>query len=277
MRFLIEEDEISNEYDSKGNQLTKAQAEFFKNSKVRDEKGRLLVCYHGTSNKFGTFSYQYAMIHDFGFYGKGFYFTDEYKYAKRYGSKIMRVYLNLSNPYRMASDSMSEKIEYLLNNGHISKEEFLSLSNKLKETSKIIGDTIRELADKDAYIGIRREISSMFSDALVKDGYDGIKTYREFVAFNPNQIKSITNKQPSNNDNINERLEPVAPEIEDFYQVYYIDEDGKAIKTDKYFENEMVSNKEIISIKPEDTFKIVVRAFDAYGHCASDDWEIWRE
>ena len=64
-------------------------------------------------------------------------------------------------------------------------------------------------------------------------------------------------------------------ENEDFYKVYYIDEDGKAIKTDKYFENEMLSTKEIISRRPEDTYKIVVRAFDAYGHRASDDWEIW--
>lgn len=35
-RFKLNE-ELSNEYDSEGNQLTKEQAEFFKNSKVRDE------------------------------------------------------------------------------------------------------------------------------------------------------------------------------------------------------------------------------------------------
>ena len=62
---------------------------------------------------------------------------------------------------------------------------------------------------------------------------------------------------------------------EDFYQVYYIDEDDKAIKIDKYFENEMIPNKEIISRKPKNTYTIIVRAFDAYGHRASNDWEIW--
>ena len=41
--------------DSEGNQLTEAQQEFFKDSKVRDSKGRLLVMYHGTTANFNTF------------------------------------------------------------------------------------------------------------------------------------------------------------------------------------------------------------------------------
>jgi hypothetical protein len=36
----------SRELDSLGNELTKEQAEFFKDSKVRDENGNLLVVYH---------------------------------------------------------------------------------------------------------------------------------------------------------------------------------------------------------------------------------------
>ena len=38
----------SNEQDSMGNPLTPEQSAFFKDSKVRDSQGRLLVCYHGT-------------------------------------------------------------------------------------------------------------------------------------------------------------------------------------------------------------------------------------
>ena len=34
--------------DSEGRELTKEQAEYFKDSKVRDENGNLLVVYHGT-------------------------------------------------------------------------------------------------------------------------------------------------------------------------------------------------------------------------------------
>ena len=62
MKFkLIEDVEMSNEYDSEGNQLSVKQAEFFKNSKVRDSQGRLLVCYHGTKNPgFTEFDPRYA-------------------------------------------------------------------------------------------------------------------------------------------------------------------------------------------------------------------------
>lgn len=68
--------EMSNEYDSEGNQLTKAQAEFFKNSKVRDSKGRLLVCGHHTNKSFNIFDKKY-FGKSFGFlqFGKGFYFS----------------------------------------------------------------------------------------------------------------------------------------------------------------------------------------------------------
>lgn len=41
--------------DSDGNELSKQQQEYFKDSKVRDENGNLLVMYHGTPNNFTVF------------------------------------------------------------------------------------------------------------------------------------------------------------------------------------------------------------------------------
>ena len=41
--------------DNLGNKLTEEQAEFFKDSKVRDENGSLQVVYHGTEGEFYTF------------------------------------------------------------------------------------------------------------------------------------------------------------------------------------------------------------------------------
>jgi hypothetical protein len=38
----------SDEKNSDGKNLSKGQAEYFKDSKVRDENGNLLVVYHGT-------------------------------------------------------------------------------------------------------------------------------------------------------------------------------------------------------------------------------------
>ncbi|MDD5882843.1 MAG: hypothetical protein PUD70_02030 [Firmicutes bacterium] len=47
--------------DSSGTQLSKEQADYFRNSKVRDDQENLLVMYHGTSNggftKFRSGSY----------------------------------------------------------------------------------------------------------------------------------------------------------------------------------------------------------------------------
>jgi len=50
-RYYLEEAQ-----DSEGNELTKEQAEFFKDSNVRDEDGRLLVVYHGTEKEFTVFN-----------------------------------------------------------------------------------------------------------------------------------------------------------------------------------------------------------------------------
>lgn len=47
---------FSLDVDSDGNKLTQQQAEYFKNSKVRDEDGNLLKVYHGTSESFTAFS-----------------------------------------------------------------------------------------------------------------------------------------------------------------------------------------------------------------------------
>lgn len=47
---------FSLDVDSDGNKLTQQQAEYFENSKVRDDDGNLLKVYHGTSKSFTAFS-----------------------------------------------------------------------------------------------------------------------------------------------------------------------------------------------------------------------------
>ena len=71
---------IPSETDSEGNKLTKEQQEFFKDSKVRDENGNLLVVYHGTDADFTAFDISKGrrMI-----LGNGFYFgTNKEKSVK---------------------------------------------------------------------------------------------------------------------------------------------------------------------------------------------------
>lgn len=43
------------EYDSDGNVVPAEIANALKNSKVRNRKGQLLVCYHGTPSEFNEF------------------------------------------------------------------------------------------------------------------------------------------------------------------------------------------------------------------------------
>ena len=73
MRFNIKE---SVETDSEGNPLSPEQVAFFKNSKIRDGQGRLLVCYHYSPSKFNTFN---TNLSKNGYVGKGFYFSPDKK------------------------------------------------------------------------------------------------------------------------------------------------------------------------------------------------------
>lgn len=88
--------------DSSGIQLSKEQADYFRNSKVRDEKGNLLVMYHGTPN--GGFTK----------FRSGSYFTQNPDYAALYqnpGASMLgykkgadnpqnyQVYLNIEKPF----------------------------------------------------------------------------------------------------------------------------------------------------------------------------------
>ena len=120
MKFkLIEDVEMSNEYDSEGNQLSVKQAEFFKNSRVRDSQGRLLVCYHGTKNPgFTEFDPRYANS-QFGAYkfrgANVNYFASNKESAIGYtdigierDGNVYACYLNITNPYIVDNETEAE-------------------------------------------------------------------------------------------------------------------------------------------------------------------------
>lgn len=67
--------------DNEGKQLTEKQAEYFKDSKMRDADGNLMVMYHGTQNGgFHTFDRRYSDDHT------SFFFTDSNDVAMSYSS-----------------------------------------------------------------------------------------------------------------------------------------------------------------------------------------------
>lgn len=209
--WLVEDDrvnedinqEMSNEYDSEGNQLTKAQAEFFKNSKIRDEQGRLLVVYHGTPNKFDTFDKgKIGTGNGCATFGYGFYFSRDEWLAKEYSDNISKYYLNITHPFDYYAEPSDIK-EMIVKSGFdydISKlDDEYYYNYHLDTIYDYIGAIINE--GENPY--------RVFTDMVISAEFDGIVAdddELEIVAFEPNQIKSITNLNPTNRDNINESL-----------------------------------------------------------------------
>lgn len=83
----------SNEQDSMGNPLTPEQVAFFKDSKIRDSQGRLLVCYHGTQKagfeEFLPQEFEDALYYKFGKSNVNF-FTTEKQNAMGYSGYSMK-------------------------------------------------------------------------------------------------------------------------------------------------------------------------------------------
>lgn len=80
-------------------------ARWFGASKIVDALGNPLVVYHGTEKDFSAFDLGRAgAVTDWGYYGKGLYFTANPDTAGAYaadstGANIMPVYLSVKNPY----------------------------------------------------------------------------------------------------------------------------------------------------------------------------------
>lgn len=141
-------------------------------SLVVDENGEPRVVYHGTreSNDFTVFDS--AKIGDNwgpGYYGNGFYFSDNRKAAYHYGHKELTCFLNIRHPY------LSPRYN------HAGEKRFTKILKK-----KGYDGVIAENALRDVY------------DWEIAEG-------REYVVFEPSQIKSAT-------DNIG-TFDPSSPDI----------------------------------------------------------------
>lgn len=183
---------IANEYDSQGNKLTKTQQEFFKDSKVRDENGNLLVMYHGTEANVGIPEEFWFTIFDIdkagnhgNMLGDGFYFTSNREHAQKYShskGNIYETYLNITKPLQLEHFSTGD------------------LAYSIRKINPFIeADIYKRDGTIDGY-KVRKY--------LLDNGYDGIHSGDTFVAFNSNQIKNITNQKPTSNPDI--RYEKIA-------------------------------------------------------------------
>lgn len=175
-RFSVED-----ETDSAGRELTAQQREYFKDSKVRDEDGRLKSVYHATydtftvfdRNKLGALTDGNATDDDWAATSHiGFWFnTEDLSKTSGLGNRAENAYLNITNPYDAGS--------------------------------------LESLVDEMAqYNGTPAEKGNAFADRLRSEGYDGIYIRDEefggdsYVALSSEQIKRVNNKTPTDDPDI---------------------------------------------------------------------------
>lgn len=197
--------------DSNGRQLTDAQREFFRDSKVVDGEGRLLTMYHGTNadKQFTVFN---TYGGKFGLFGRGSYFTDNADVALSYTGKgkgtsprVYEVYLNITNPIDMdaAFDpsvwaDMPADIRDAIKNSKTNEDMFRSLKQYCEDEEMV-----------------RWEAEEFITDTILSAGYDGIThigggrygskdgpRHRVYIAIEPEQIKSVANETPTSNPDI---------------------------------------------------------------------------
>lgn len=206
--------------DSEGNELSPEQEEFFKDSKVRDEDGRLVRLYHGTTYEdFTMFKPNEAMG-----WGKGIYLTNDLDYADYYseGVRLMPLYANLVNPY----DERTMRIDDIV--GYEDTRTFQNLDEAIYERRyEYDYDTYEDYAKSDDRIDMHwlfdyeNEYRDAIADILRELGYDGIigdssngVDGLEVVAFYPNQVKNVDNENPTSDPDIRYTIDDVAEYIE---------------------------------------------------------------
>ncbi|GHT33111.1 hypothetical protein FACS189434_06470 [Bacteroidia bacterium] len=130
-------------------------------SKVVDENGEPLKVAHNTNKDF--YEFRDKQKNDSGWLGAGYYFFGDRSLDGQYGKNVMETFLDIKNPYYATQEDV----------------------NRLSD----INDNSE---------------SEEFTQELQGEGYDGVyfngNLNQEWVAFNPNQIKSAT----SNNGNFDD-------------------------------------------------------------------------
>lgn len=171
------------ETDSTGRELTAQQREYFKDSKARDEQGRLLTLYHGTGAKFTVFD-KGRIEQNFQNRGGdlGFYFSPYIEDAQGYArdaafltgkeKTVMEVYLNLKNPLVIEDEGWGSAISQ----------------------ADIRHGDLKRWAQEGGHDGIIVKSTDEVDDDGTPDAV--------YIAFSPEQIKNVSNETPTDDPDI---------------------------------------------------------------------------
>ncbi|MGM9558155.1 MAG: hypothetical protein ACI3VP_07855, partial [Oscillospiraceae bacterium] len=227
--------------DDKGRQLSDGQKAYFKNSVVRDDKGRLLTVYHGTDADFTVFDIMRAGKNGRA-EGYGFYFSDDQEITGKYGDKQMEVYLNITKPLysdrrtltkaelrkftdavisrEMKSDDIEWKDSFISNyidtySGITRSSAVQRFVNQIWEANENDQDLIYEIANgsgQNYSVETMKDFYKTLTDSIGVDG--NISTWEHadgeskvYVAFSPEQAKRVDNQEPTKNPDIRYSIE----------------------------------------------------------------------
>lgn len=217
--------------DSEGRELTEQQQEYFKDSEVRDEDGRLIPVYHGSQAQFTEFSADFMSMHG-SMEGQGFYFTDNRSMAegyKRDGGQLLEGYLNISKPLSDSEVTMTKaELKKLLKAvdptgddviinydptggmGYPSKAWYnralAATVEQVYSTSDSDSEILADVANSGAGAGATTKAARKalgYDGYIVKGKYDDATVY---VAFESNQFKNADNKSPTIDQDIRHSL-----------------------------------------------------------------------
>ena len=184
--------------DGKADINTPEFKRWFGDSKAVDENGQPLVMYHGTVAEFDVFNVKKQGKNDTGFFGRGFYFTPIERLARYYAYNkiVMPVYLKINNPLDLSDIAYEEihniGIERLKELGIYTKEAQSFIDNPVEIERN--GEKVLATTTLEHYIA-ENKLGKKLSDNAKKKGYDGVIVKgKEYVVFEPNQIKSVYNR-----------------------------------------------------------------------------------
>lgn len=208
--------------DSSGRELTEAQQEYFKDSKVRDADGNLKLVYHGSAAIFTKFSADF-MSQNGSSEGQGFYFTDYKPMAQGYeknGGQLLEGYLDIKKPLSDSEVTLTAaEVKRLIRAVDPTGDDLVlnydsrggmgypsrawynrSVEDTLRATmstsdsdSEILAELANGMGDPGKVLKTVRELLG-YDGYIVEGKYDNATVY---VAFDSSQFKNADNKTPT--------------------------------------------------------------------------------
>lgn len=198
-------------------------------SKVVDENGEPRVVYHGTDSQFTVFDSSKV---ETSWYSHGFYFSDKKSDAKSYGDNIVPVFLNIRNPFMISKEGWFEELtlEDKPKKPELAVEAtatdtgngFFELQYRLEKNGEWISpismrrvsplqlsehtplSLVNYFLSREYNNFLPRNVDSRVLQAAIKEaGHDGVigepsdflHSGKEYVAYEPTQIKSATDNR----------------------------------------------------------------------------------